>query len=91
MDIEQIRREALKECAEQLERIDHTALKNTQKVLEAFKEARLSAYHFAGSSGYGYSDIGREKLDEVYAGVFKAEKAIVRPHFVSGTHALATV
>ena len=91
MDIEQIRREALKECAEQFELIDHTALKNTQKVLEAFKEARLSAYHFAGSSGYGYSDIGREKLDEVYAGVFKAEKAIVRPHFVSGTHALATV
>lgn len=91
MDIEQIRREALKECAEQFELIDHTALKNTQKVLEAFKEARLSAYHFAGSSGYGYSDIGREKLDEVYAEVFKAEKAIVRPHFVSGTHALATV
>ena len=43
MDIEQIRREALKECAEQFELIDHTALKNTQKVLEAFKEARLSA------------------------------------------------
>ena len=63
---------------------------NTKKVLEAFKECQLSDYHFNGSSGYGYNDSGREKLDEVFAHVFKAEKALVRAHFVSGTHALAT-
>ena len=59
-------------------------------MLEAFKECQLSDYHFNGSSGYGYNDSGREKLDEVFAHVFKAEKALVRAHFVSGTHALAT-
>ena len=45
---------------------------------------------FTGTTGYGYNDVGREKLDEVFAYVFKGEKALVRPHFVSGTHALAT-
>ena len=62
-----------------------------EKVLQAYRECQISSYQFAGTSGYGYSDMGREKLDEVFAHVFKAEKALVRPHFVSGTHALATV
>lgn len=91
LDLEKLRREALAECKEQFERIDTIALHNTRKVLAAYKEAQVSSYQFAGTSGYGYSDLGREKLDEVYARVFKAEKALVRPHFVSGTHALATV
>ena len=86
-----ITKEALALCAPQFERIDTICLKNTEKVLKAYKEAQISSYQFAGTSGYGYSDMGREKLDEVFARVFKAEKAIVRPHFVSGTHALATV
>ena len=76
---------------DQFERIDTICHHNTAKVLAAYKEAQISSYQFAGTSGYGYSDMGREKLDEVFARVFKAEKAIVRPHFVSGTHALATV
>lgn len=91
LDLEKLRKEALAECREQFERIDTIALQNTKKVLAAYKAAQVSSYQFAGTSGYGYSDLGREKLDEVYARVFKAEKAIVRPHFVSGTHALATV
>ncbi|MDD6861887.1 MAG: methionine gamma-lyase family protein, partial [Megasphaera elsdenii] len=91
MDLEVLRKEALAECAAQFERIDTICLHNTAKVLAAYKEAQISSYQFAGTSGYGYSDMGREKLDEVFARVFKAEKAIVRPHFVSGTHALATV
>lgn len=78
-------------CADQFERIDTICLHNTEKVLKAYKDAQISSYQFAGTSGYGYSDMGREKLDEVFARVFKAEKALVRPHFVSGTHALATV
>ena len=56
-----------------------------KKVLEAFKECQVSDYHFTGTTGYGYNDVGREKLDEVFAYVFKGEKAIIRPHFVSGT------
>ena len=91
LDLEVLRKEALAECAAQFERIDTICLHNTAKVLAAYKEAQISSYQFAGTSGYGYSDMGREKLDEVFARVFKAEKAIVRPHFVSGTHALATV
>ena len=91
LDLETLRKEALAECADQFERIDTICLHNTAKVLAAYKEAQISSYQFAGTSGYGYSDMGREKLDEVFARVFKAEKAIVRPHFVSGTHALATV
>ena len=91
LDLETLRKEALAECADQFERIDTICLHNTAKVLAAYKEAQISSYQFAGTSGYGYSDMGREKLDEVFACVFKAEKAIVRPHFVSGTHALATV
>ena len=90
-DLETIRKEAMAACATQFERIDTIALHNTQKVLDAYKKAQISSYQFAGTSGYGYSDMGREKLDEVFATVFKAEKALVRPHFVSGTHTLATV
>lgn len=90
-DIELIRQEALAACQAQFERIDTICLHNTAKVLAAYKAEEISSYQFAGSTGYGYSDIGREKLDAVFARVFKAEKALVRPHFVSGTHALATV
>ena len=90
-DLETIRKEAMAACAIQFERIDTIALHNTQKVLDAYKKAQISSYQFSGTSGYGYSDMGREKLDEVFATVFKAEKALVRPHFVSGTHTLATV
>lgn len=91
IDLEQIRKQAMTACAAQFERIDTICLHNTQKVLQAYKDCQISSYQFAGTSGYGYSDMGREKLDEVFAHVFKAEKALVRPHFVSGTHALATV
>jgi cystathionine beta-lyase family protein involved in aluminum resistance len=58
-------------------------------VLEAFKAARVSDYHLKGSTGYGYGDAGREALEEVYARVFHAEKALVRSQIVSGTHAIA--
>ncbi|WP_415329652.1 aminotransferase class I/II-fold pyridoxal phosphate-dependent enzyme [Clostridium perfringens] len=63
---------------------------NQLKVLKAFQEERISDNHFTNSTGYGYGDIGRDTLDLVYARIFNAEKAIVRPHFVNGTHALGT-
>lgn len=90
MNLDSIRAEALRMAEPQFKQFEPIALHNTKKVLEAFKECQLSDYHFNGSSGYGYNDSGREKLDEVFAHVFKAEKALVRAHFVSGTHALAT-
>src|SRR5665647_446629 len=66
--------------------IDH----NQWKVIRAFQKHKVSDYHFAGSTGYGYNDRGREVLDLVYADVFGAEAALVRPHFVSGTHTIST-
>lgn len=61
---------------------------NQAKVLAAFQHEKISDAHFTNSTGYGYGDIGRDTLDKVYARIFKAEAALVRPHFVSGTHAI---
>ena len=71
--------------------MDEVAEFNTRKVLDAMRACRVSDAHFGVSAGYAYSDLGREKLDELYARVFGAERALVRTQFVSGTHALATV
>lgn len=68
--------------------IDKIALYNQEKVLSAFREERVALYHFAPSSGYGYGDEGRDTLGHVYARVFGAERAIVSPALLSGTHAL---
>ena len=64
---------------------------NTLKVLDAMRECRVSDAHFNTTTGYAYDDIGRGKLEELYAKIFGAERALVRTQFVSGTHALATV
>jgi len=61
---------------------------NQMKVLDAFQNERISDAHFTNSTGYGYGDIGRDALDKVYANVFNCESALVRPHFVNGTHAI---
>lgn len=70
-------------------RLDSVAERNQWKVIAAFQKYRVSDFHFNGSTGYGYNDSGREVLDEVYADVFGAEAALVRPHFVSGTHTIS--
>lgn len=67
---------------------ERTAELNQWKVIRAFQKHKVSDFHFNGSTGYGYNDRGREVLDEVYADVFGAESALVRPHFVSGTHTI---
>lgn len=77
------------ELAEQFKRIDAVAQANTLKVMEAFQDNRVSDSCFAGTTGYGYDDLGREVLDKVYAQVFRAEAALVRIGFVNGTHALS--
>ncbi len=73
----------------QFDIIDEIRDFNQKKVLEAFVENKVAPEHFYTVSGYGHDDLGREILDRVFAQTFKAEKAIVRNHFVSGTHALA--
>ena len=68
--------------------IDRVAEKNTRKVMEAFQNNRVSDACFAGTTGYGYDDLGREVLDKIYAEIFHTESALVRLQFVNGTHAL---
>lgn len=70
------------------EEIDKTAEYNQLKVLKAMQKNRVSDIHFAATTGYGYNDLGRETLEKVYADVFHAEAALVRPQLISGTHAL---
>ncbi|MFC4712406.1 aminotransferase class I/II-fold pyridoxal phosphate-dependent enzyme [Planococcus dechangensis] len=72
----------------QLEAADKVALYNQQKVLEAFHRQKVSDHHFHPSTGYGYDDEGRDTLERVYADVFKAQAALVRPQIISGTHAI---
>lgn len=72
-----------------IKQIESVVLANQAKVLAAFQSAQISDYHFASSTGYGYNDRGREAIEEVFAKTFGGESALVRPHIVSGTHALA--
>ena len=69
--------------------IDAQVKHNLKRVLDAFRDRRVGAHHFAGVSGYGHDDLGRETLDKVFADVMGAEAAVVRVQFVSGTHAIA--
>ena len=68
---------------------EEAALYNTRKVIKAFRKHKVSDYYLKPTTGYAYSDVGREKLDLIYADIFHAEAALVRSQFVSGTHALA--
>ncbi len=79
-------KEALLE--ERFRAIDQVAELNQMKILAAMQKNRVSDIHFAASSGYGYNDIGRDTLEEVYADVFHTESALVRPSLMCGTHAL---
>ena len=81
-------KKALKDVEEVFESYDEIREYNQLKVLKAFQDERISESHFTNSSGYGYDDIGRDSLDKVYARVFNTESALVRPHFVNGTHAI---
>ena len=68
--------------------IDKQAEYNELKVIKAMQDNRVSDIHFASTTGYGYNDLGRDTLEEVFANVFQAESALVRPQLMSGTHAL---
>ncbi|GAA0740839.1 methionine gamma-lyase family protein [Clostridium oceanicum] len=81
---------AMEDVKGQFDKYDAIREYNQIKVLDAFQEERISDSHFTNSSGYGYDDIGRDSLERVYARIFHAESALVRPHFVNGTHAIAS-
>lgn len=79
---------AMVDLVDRFSEIETVSEYNTQKVLEAFQRHRVSDGCFAGTTGYGYNDKGREILDKIYADVFGAEAALVRIGFVNGTHAI---
>lgn len=79
---------AMKDVESEFQYYDSIREFNQLKVLNAMQEERISDSHFTNSSGYGYGDIGRDALDRVYARIFNCESALVRPHFVNGTHAI---
>lgn len=89
MNGKKIVKEAEIKLKDQFEQINKIRDYNQEKVLNAFINNRVAPEHFYTVSGYGHDDIGREVLDKVFAEVFKAEKAIARVHFASGTHTLA--
>ncbi len=82
---------ALLKCNERFSEIDKITEFNQQRVLKAFIDNGVSESHFAGSTGYGYGDRGREVLDEVTAQIFGAEDALIRHSFASGTHTLSVM
>ena len=86
--IKQLGVQARQELSEQFARIDAIAEENSQRVLEAFQDHRVAEAYFSGTTGYGYDDQGRDKLDEIYAQIFGTEAALVRIQFVNGTHAI---
>ncbi|QOR35762.1 methionine gamma-lyase family protein [Clostridium sp. 'deep sea'] len=80
---------ALLSCEQSFKEIRETARYNQARVLKSFQEHGVTDMHLQGSTGYGYSDLGRDTLDEIYAEVFYSESAVVRGQFVSGTHAIS--
>lgn len=86
----EILNEIEKNLQDRFKKIDDVALFNQNKVLEAFNKREITNQHFAGTTGYGYTDKGKDGLCEVFADVFNAEDALVSVHLTSGTHAIAT-
>lgn len=84
----QIASQAEKDLAQIFAKIDSISFDNTERVLDAFREFRVSEAMFAGTTGYGYDDVGRDTLDQIYAKVMGAESAFVRHNIVNGTQAL---
>lgn len=88
--LEKIKNDAKKDLKDIFEIHDEIEEYNSRKILDAFIENNISESDFNSSTGYGYNDIGRDKIEDVYASIFKAEDALVRSQFISGTHAIST-
>ena len=87
--LEKLKKEVEQEIKTQFDKIDAICEKNSQKVLEAFWKCDLQESHLYSSTGYGIDEPGRNKIEEIYANIFKAEDSLVRTQLISGTHALA--
>ena len=85
----ELAKEVEKEIQPQFKEIEEICSQNSVKVIEAFQECNLQEMHLNSSTGYGIDEAGRNKIEEIYAQVFKAEDALVRAQFISGTHALS--
>lgn len=88
-DLEKISNEVENKIEKQFKKIEKICQINSLKVLSAFQECNLQEMHFNSSTGYGIDESGRNKIEEIYANIFKSEDALVRAQFISGTHALA--
>lgn len=88
MNIQQADTIAMERIAPAVKEAEEIAFYTTNRVLEAFRAERVSESHFAGSTGYGYGDRGRDTLDKLFARALEAEDCLVRPQFISGTHTL---
>ena len=89
LDAEKLVCAAEEDCRETFKKLEEVEEYNTQKVLNAFIAHRVSERHFAPTTGYGYDDVGRDTLSEIFAEVLGCESALMRPQIASGTHALA--
>ena len=89
VDFAEIERTALNDVEKYSKIYEEAALFNTEKVMKAFRNHMVSDYYLKPTTGYAYSDVGRENLDAIYAEIFHTKAALVRSQFVSGTHALA--
>ena len=88
--LEEIIKNSRSEIEKELQKIDEIEEYNSEKVLNAFTTNNISETDFNTTTGYGYNDIGRDKIEKVFASIFKAESALVRCQFISGTHAIST-
>ncbi|KRN34276.1 aminotransferase class I/II-fold pyridoxal phosphate-dependent enzyme [Liquorilactobacillus mali] len=88
--LQQTIEEVEKQIKSKIQEIDDQATYNQMRVLKCFKKHNVAEEDFAGSTGYGYDDVGRDKLDAIYADYFNTEDAMVRPQLISGTHAITT-
>lgn len=87
-EVYELAQRAQQRCLHRFQEIDAVAEQNTRRVMAAFQDNRVSDSCFAGTTGYGYDDLGRDTLDQIYAQIFGTEAALVRLGFVNGTHAL---
>lgn len=88
MNVKEIINVAENSIKDQFDKIDEICMKNSEKVLNAFQKYKISEAHFSSTTGYGYSDIGRDTIEKVFADILGAEDALVRNQFISGSHAL---
>lgn len=88
--LEDIIKNYKKDLTDVFDKVDDTEEYNSKKVLDAFIKNSVSESDLSTTTGYGYNDIGRDKIERVYADIFKAEAALVRTQLISGTHAIST-